>query len=121
AVVSNQTRASSQGGVDALANLFGATAAFAAGPLLAVSSFTALNVLSIIGLVPLIILTVGIGRINIGAHQPRWISSLISRTAADELAGSARHITTRTLKNSRRCQSSLLLATASRRSSRLTK
>lgn len=71
AVVSNQTRASSQGGVDALANLFGATAAFAAGPLLAVSSFTALNVLSIIVLVPLIILTVGIGRINIGAHQPR--------------------------------------------------
>src|SRR5699024_10596936 len=66
AVVSTQTRASSQGGVDALANLFGATAAFAAGPLLAVSSFSALNILSIIVLVPLIILTVSIGRINIG-------------------------------------------------------
>ena len=57
AVVSDETRASSQGGVDALANLLGATAAFAAGPLLAVSSFTTLNVVAIVFLVPLAVMT----------------------------------------------------------------
>src|SRR5699024_2860397 len=58
AVMSNETRASSQGGVDALANLFGATAAFAAGPLLAVSSFSVLSIIAIAFLVPLAGLTV---------------------------------------------------------------
>ncbi len=57
AVISNETRASSQGGVDALANLFGATAAFAAGPLLAVSSFSVLSIIAIAVLVPLAVLT----------------------------------------------------------------
>jgi len=52
-VVSDRTRASSQGGVDAMANLCGATAAFVAGPLLAVSSFSALSVLAVVVLVPL--------------------------------------------------------------------
>lgn len=56
-VVSAETRASSQGGVDALANLCGATAAFAAGPLLAVSSFSTLSVLAIAVLSPLAVLT----------------------------------------------------------------
>ncbi|WP_258060177.1 MFS transporter [Arthrobacter sp. ZGTC212] len=57
-VVSAETRASSQGGVDALANLCGAVAAFAAGPLLAASSFPALSVLATAVLLPLTVLTV---------------------------------------------------------------
>ncbi len=56
-VVSDETRASSQGGVDALSNLCGATAAFAAGPLLAVSSFSFLSVLALAVLIPLTVLT----------------------------------------------------------------
>ncbi|MFZ1382223.1 MAG: MFS transporter [Scrofimicrobium sp.] len=54
-VVSPETRASSQGGVDALANLFGATAAFASGPLMALTSFSALSMVGILFLVPLAI------------------------------------------------------------------
>lgn len=56
--VSDETRASSQGGVDALSNLFGATAAFASGPLLAVSSFSVLSLIAIIAMVPLAVLTI---------------------------------------------------------------
>lgn len=56
--VSAEVRASSQGGVDALSNLFGATAAFLAGPLLAVSSFATLSLLSMTVLVPLAALIV---------------------------------------------------------------
>lgn len=52
-VVSSETRASSQGGVDALAHLFGATAAFASGPLMALTSFSALSLAGILFLVPL--------------------------------------------------------------------
>ncbi|GAB2488612.1 MFS transporter [Streptosporangium sandarakinum] len=59
AVVSAETRASSQGGVDALSTLFGATAAFAAGPLLAAGSFSALSVLALVALVPLTVLMAG--------------------------------------------------------------
>ncbi|MEU9889850.1 MFS transporter [Sphaerisporangium sp. NPDC051011] len=59
AVVSTETRASSQGGVDALSNFCGATAAFAAGPLLAAGSFSLLSVLALIALVPLTILMAG--------------------------------------------------------------
>ena len=62
-VVSDETRASSQGGVDALANLCGATAAFAAGPLLAISNFATLSLIAIVLLVPLIVATLrGTGR-----------------------------------------------------------
>ena len=57
-VISDETRASSQGGVDALSNLCGAVAAFGAGPLLAVSSFPVLAVLAMIVLLPLAVLTV---------------------------------------------------------------
>ncbi|WP_149957489.1 MFS transporter [Zafaria cholistanensis] len=64
-VVSPQTRASSQGGVDALSNLCGATAAFAAGPLLAASSFSMLSLLAIAVLIPLTALTVSRG------HTPK--------------------------------------------------
>ncbi|HIV59150.1 MAG TPA: hypothetical protein H9902_14465, partial [Candidatus Stackebrandtia faecavium] len=56
--ISDETRASSQGGVDAISNLCGATAAFAAGPLLAASSFSMLSALAIIVLVPITVLTV---------------------------------------------------------------
>lgn len=54
--VSPSLRAASQGGVDALANLCGATAAFLAGPLLAVSSFSALSWLAMLFLIPLAVL-----------------------------------------------------------------
>lgn len=57
-VVSDDTRAASQGGVDALSNLCGATAAFAAGPLLAATSFSMLSILAILALVPLAALVV---------------------------------------------------------------
>ncbi len=54
--VSDEVRASSQGGVDALSNLFGATAAFAAGPLLVISNFSMLSIIAMIVLVPLMLL-----------------------------------------------------------------
>ncbi|MGP9529757.1 MFS transporter [Glutamicibacter sp. AOP5-A2-18] len=57
-VISKQERASVQGGVDALSNLCGATAAFAAGPLMAVSSFSALTVIAAIVLLPLAVMSV---------------------------------------------------------------
>lgn len=57
-VISDETRASSQGSVDALSNLCGATAAFAAGPLLALSSFSTLSILAILVLMPLTVLNV---------------------------------------------------------------
>ncbi|QSI49403.1 MFS transporter [Thermobispora bispora] len=55
--VSGETRASAQGGVDALSNLCGAVAALAAGPALSVTGFSGLSVLAIAALVPLLILT----------------------------------------------------------------
>lgn len=54
--VSPAIRASAQGGVDALSNLSGATAAFAAGPLLVNSSFSFLSALAIVVLIPLTLL-----------------------------------------------------------------
>ncbi|MFT3888740.1 MAG: MFS transporter [Arachnia sp.] len=59
ATVAPDVRASSQGGVDALSNLCGATAAFAAGPLLVASSFSVLSVLSMALLVPLALSLLG--------------------------------------------------------------
>lgn len=47
------TRASAQGGVDALSNLCGAIAAFVAGPLLVLTSFSMLSILAIVVLIPL--------------------------------------------------------------------
>lgn len=57
-VIKKQDRASVQGGVDALSNLSGATAAFAAGPLMAISSFSVLTIIAGIVLVPLVLMTV---------------------------------------------------------------
>lgn len=54
--IADTTRAASQGGVDALANLCGAVAAFAAGPLLAVTSFSFLAVAALLVLAPLTLL-----------------------------------------------------------------
>lgn len=56
-VISDETRASSQGGVDALSNLCGAVAALGAGPLLAVSSFPMLAAVAVVLLLPLALLT----------------------------------------------------------------
>ncbi|MEV8171591.1 MFS transporter [Microbacterium sp. NPDC077486] len=56
-VISDETRASSQGGVDALSNLCAAVAAFGAGPLLAVSSFPMLAAVAMVLLLPLALLT----------------------------------------------------------------
>jgi predicted MFS family arabinose efflux permease len=53
ASVSEQTRAASQGGLDSLANLCAAVAAFGAGPLLAVSSFATLAWVALAVLIPL--------------------------------------------------------------------
>ena len=57
AAVSDETRASAQGAVDAAANLFGATAALLAGPLLVLTSFSLLSLLSVVVLAPLAVLT----------------------------------------------------------------
>lgn len=51
--VSDESRATSQGGVDAMSNLMGALASFLAGPLLAVSTFSWLSVWAMIILLPL--------------------------------------------------------------------
>lgn len=57
AVITDEARASSQGGVDALANLCGAAAALASGPLLAISSFSTLSIVAAAALIPLTVLT----------------------------------------------------------------
>ena len=69
-VVTPEARASSQGGVDAMSNLLGATAAFAAGPLMAVSSFAVLSVLGLVALLPLVVVLLG-GTWRQLANQPR--------------------------------------------------
>jgi len=56
--VADETRASAQGAVDALANLLGATAAFVAGPLLAATSFPLLSELALVVLVPLAVVVI---------------------------------------------------------------
>jgi MFS family permease len=56
--VADETRASAQGAVDALANLLGATAAFVAGPLLAATSFPLLSELALLVLVPLTVVVI---------------------------------------------------------------
>ncbi len=55
-VVSSDRRASSQGGVDAMSNLFGATAAFIAGPLMAFTGFAMLSVVAFVFMIPLVVL-----------------------------------------------------------------
>jgi len=73
--VSDEVRASAQGGVDALSNLCGASAAFAAGPLLAVSDFTTLSILSMIVLLPLAALLVRPIGVQAPNVQPRTSTS----------------------------------------------
>lgn len=57
--VSDQMRAASQGGVDALSNLFGAAAALIAGPIMVATNFSVLSVLSMVALVPVTVLMLG--------------------------------------------------------------
>jgi MFS family permease len=69
AAVSDATRASSQGGIDALSNLCGAAAAFAAGPLLVISSFSTLSLIAAAVLAPLTVLLVIAARRGRGAGR----------------------------------------------------
>lgn len=55
--VPDENRATAQGGVDALSNLCGAVAAFASGPLMAVTSFRLLCIIAMVVLIPLVIIT----------------------------------------------------------------
>lgn len=57
--VTEETRAASQGGLDSLANLCAAFAAFCAGPLLAVTSFAALSWVAMLVLIPLCLVLLG--------------------------------------------------------------
>lgn len=53
-----QDRATAQGGVDALSNLCGAVAAFASGPLMAVTGFPVLCIVAAIVMIPLVLAVV---------------------------------------------------------------
>ena len=55
-VIADSSRASAQGGADALSNLCGATAAFLAGPLMAATGFPALGILAAVVMIPILIL-----------------------------------------------------------------
>lgn len=56
AVVQDRSRASAQGGADALSNLLGAIVAFAAGPLMVATSFSMLGILAAVIMVPVVLL-----------------------------------------------------------------
>ena len=55
-VVQDRSRASAQGGADALSNLLGAIVAFAAGPLMVATSFSVLGILAAVIMVPVVLL-----------------------------------------------------------------
>lgn len=55
-VVQDRSRASAQGGADALSNLLGAIVAFAAGPLMVATSFAVLGILAAVIMVPVVLL-----------------------------------------------------------------
>ena len=55
-VVQDRSRASAQGGADALSNLLGAIIAFAAGPLMVATSFSMLGILAAVIMVPVVLL-----------------------------------------------------------------
>lgn len=55
-VIADRSRASAQGGADALSNLCGATAAFLAGPLMALTGFAALGIFAAVVMIPIVIL-----------------------------------------------------------------
>lgn len=55
-VIADRSRASAQGGADALSNLLGATASFAAGPLMVTTSFSVLGIVAAVLLVPVVLL-----------------------------------------------------------------
>lgn len=55
-VIADSSRASAQGGADALSNLLGATASFAAGPLMVATSFSVLGIVAAVLMVPVVLL-----------------------------------------------------------------
>lgn len=55
-VIADRSRASAQGGADALSNLLGATTSFAAGPLMVATSFSMLGTVAAVLLVPILLL-----------------------------------------------------------------
>lgn len=55
-VVQDRSRASAQGGADALSNLLGAIVAFGAGPLMVATSFSRLGILAAVIMVPVVLL-----------------------------------------------------------------
>lgn len=55
-VIADRSRASAQGGADALSNLLGATTSFAAGPLMVATSFSVLGIVAAALLVPILLL-----------------------------------------------------------------
>ncbi|MDN5685877.1 MAG: MFS transporter [Brachybacterium sp.] len=55
-VIADRSRASAQGGADALSNLLGATTSFAAGPLMVATSFSVLGTVAAVLLVPILLL-----------------------------------------------------------------
>ncbi|WP_230930029.1 MFS transporter [Dietzia aurantiaca] len=87
-VVPEETRASSQGAVDAAANLCGATAALAAGPLLVLTSFSLLSLLSVVVLVPLAVLTasarLGGWTTSAGGSEPVGPSAPVDSSREDD-------------------------------------
>ena len=56
AAIPDRSRASAQGGADALSNLLGATASFIAGPIMVLTSFSALGVLAAAVMIPVTVL-----------------------------------------------------------------
>ncbi|APX32816.1 MFS transporter [Brachybacterium sp. P6-10-X1] len=54
--IADRSRASAQGGADALSNLLGATTSFAAGPLMVATSFSVLGIVAAVLLVPILLL-----------------------------------------------------------------
>ena len=90
--VSDEARATSQGGVDAMSNLLGALASFLAGPLLALTNFSALSIMAMFVLAPLgLILLRRIPAINMDhledkpvEHSDESLAEAIAETEAEQ-------------------------------------
>lgn len=89
--VPQEARASSQGGVDALANLCGASVAFMAGPLMAVSSFSVLSLIGVVLLVPLVWALVRVGGAESGEGSGRTQLMIWALGSARSEARRSRH------------------------------
>jgi MFS family permease len=83
-VVEDRSRASAQGGADALSNLLGAVAAFVAGPLMAVTSFAALGVPAAVVMIPVVLLVL---RPSVWSAPPLTLEPDDVPAPADHLGG----------------------------------